>query len=298
MLMDLSVIIVNWNTRDLLASCLQSVIDTADDLALEILVVDNASTDGSVEMVQERFPQVSLIQNSENLGFARANNRGIRASHGRYVLLLNSDAQLVPGALSAMVRCLDAEADVGITGVRLMFPDGTPQFLYGRFPNLRGEFRALFGLHRRDLSWWDKLDQPREVDWVAGTCLMARRAMLDQVGLLDERFFMFSEEVDLCFRAARAGWRTCLVPSDPVVHLQAGSTGETASRFLRIYRGKLQYFEKYFDRRQRVALLVLIRLSTVLRLVVYGLASFCRPELAAKRRLWQKILERIGSLSA
>lgn len=296
--MDVSVIIVNWNTRDLLASCLQGILDTAEDLTVEALVVDNASTDGSVEMVRERFPQACLIRNSENLGFARANNLAIGQSRGRYVLLLNSDARLVPGALSAMVQCLDADPGVGIVGVRLVFPDGTPQFLYGRFPSLRTEFRTLFGMHRWDLSWWDQLDRPREVDWVAGACLMVRRTMLDQIGVLDERFFFFGEEVDLCLRAARAGWRTCLAPSDPVVHVRAGSGGQTAGRILRLYRGKLQYFEKHFDKPQSVALLAMIRLSTVSKLMFYSLASLGAPAMATKRRLWQEVLAGIGSLSA
>jgi hypothetical protein len=288
--MDLSIIIVNWNTKDLLAKCLDSIYQTVEGLAFEVLVVDNASTDGSAAMVRRRFPQVRLIENDENVGFARANNQAIRRARGRYVLLLNSDTEVVPGSIANMVTELETQPDVGITSVCLASPDGSPQFCYGSFPSLFAEFRSLFGLHRWDLSCWGKINAPREVDWVSGACLMARKAMLDEIGLLDEEFFMFGEEVDLCYRAKDAGWRICLVPSDPVVHVRAGSTGKTSKRLLRLYHGKLRYSRKHLGQVQTKLLLLMIQLSALGKLAFYGAFSLANPEYVPHRHLWTEVL--------
>jgi len=286
----LSIIIVNWNTKDLLAKCLESIYETVEGLTFEVLVVDNASTDGSAAMVRRRFPQVRLIENDENVGFARANNQAIRCARGRYVLLLNSDTEVVPGSIANMVTELETQPDVGITSVCLAFPGGSPQFCYGRFPNLYTEFRSLFGMHRWDLSCWGKINAPREVDWVSGACLMARKGMLDEIGLLDEKFFMFGEEVDLCYRAKEAGWRICLVPSDPVIHVRAGSTGKTSGRLLRLYRGKLRYFRKHLGQAQTQLLLLMIHISALGKLMLYSALSLSKPEYVRLRHLWAQIL--------
>jgi GT2 family glycosyltransferase len=289
---DLSIIVVNWNTRELLAGCLTSLehanVGTLERWNVEIFVVDNASTDGSAGMVKERFLWVKLIENTENVGFARANNQAIQQAQGRYMLLLNSDAQLTPGAVDAMVGHLDADAQAGIASVCQIYPDGRRQFCYGRFPTLWREARTLFGLHRWDLSPFDNLLQPRIVDWVSGACLMARRAMLDQVGLLDESFFMFGEEVDLCLRATQAGWKVILVPSAPIIHAQAGSTGKTPERILRLYRGKLRYAHKHWSLLSAALLLTLIRISVLGKLSLYGLLSLGKPALANTRQQWQR----------
>lgn len=305
---DLSIIIVNWNTRELLADCLTSVADSKSKVAglpiqpstfnlqpvtVETFVVDNASADGSAAMVRERYPWVHLILNTENIGFARANNQAIAASHGRYVLLLNSDAQLAPDAVAAMLCHLETDPRAGIAGVCQVYPDGRQQFCYGRFPTLWREARTLFGLHRWDLTPFDDLHQPRPVDWVSGACLMARRAMLNQIGLLDESFFMFGEEVDLCLRAVRAGWKVILVPSTPIVHAHAGSTGKTPERILRLYRGKLHYARKHWPFLNVTLLLTMIRISALAKLSVFGLLALGNPNLIDKRRLWHKVVTQV-----
>lgn len=309
---DLSIIVVNWNTRGLLAECLESGVRcqvsgfseqrrenlTTDPsllspdpglLTTEIFVVDNASTDGSPEMVAKRFPWVRLIRNRENVGFARANNQAIALAQGRYVLLLNSDAQLTPGALEAMIGCLDADPQAGIAGVCQVYPDGRRQFCYGRFPTLWREARTLFGLHRWDLTPFDTLRAPRQVDWVSGACLMARRAMLDQIGLLDESFFMFGEEVDLCLRATQAGWKVLLVPAAPIIHAQAGSTGKTPERILRLYRGKLRYANKHLGATATKGLRLLMLVSAFGKRIGFGVASLVKPYLVPQWRLWAQV---------
>lgn len=300
-MIDLSLIVVNWNTRDLLAQCLQSIethIQNGDGLKVETLVVDNASTDGSPDLVIERFPWVRLIENTENMGFARANNQAIRQSHGRYVLLLNSDAQLVPKAVQNMIRYSDADDTIGIVGVCLKSADGSPQFCYGSFPNLWRDFKSLFGMHRWDLSPCGKLEVPRDVDWISGACLMARKAMLDEIGLLDENFFMFGEEVDLCYRAHQDGWRVCLVPSDPVLHLRAGSTGKTPQRLLRLYNGKILYCQKHLGKLHTILLRTMIWFSTLGKLVLYSiLTTVAGHNYQGHKQLWLETWRLLNSKS-
>ncbi|MCU0507595.1 MAG: glycosyltransferase family 2 protein [Anaerolineae bacterium] len=289
---DLSIIIVNWNTAHLLSNCLSAIEQTviaAGQISSETLVVDNGSTDGSPAMLRERHPWAHLIANRENVGFARANNQAIAVSRGRYALLLNSDAQLVPGAVEAMVACLDADPTAGISGVCQVFADGRPQFCYGRFPTFWREVRTLTGLHRWDLSPFDTLEQPRVVDWVSGACLMARRSMLDEIGLMDERFFMFGEEVDLCYRATRAGWKVLLTPSAPIIHIRAGSSGRTPERMMRLYRGKMQYARKHWSPASASLLLAAIRFSTFAKGCASELASALRGDPANDNRLWRKV---------
>ena len=290
----ISILIVNWNTRELLADCLESVAASSIQqtaASVETFVVDNASSDGSGAMVRQRFPWVRLIENAENAGFARANNQGIALAQGHYVLLLNSDTRLTPGLLESLVKHLEVDPKMGIAGPCQVFPDSRPQFCYGRFPTLWREAKTLVGLHRWDLSPLQHLDAPRPVDWVSGACLMVRREVLEQIGLLDESFFMFGEEVDLCYRATEAGWKVCLVPSPPLIHVRAGSTGKTPARILRLYRGKLRYFQKHQGAVRTRLLLALFRLTTASKVVLYGAISVVRPTAAPQGRLWADVFE-------
>lgn len=258
---DLSIIIVNWNTRDLLRQCLGSVYNTIPGLAFEVWVVDNASTDGSAGMVREAFAGVRLIENNENLGFARANNQALAACTGRYALLLNSDAFLGAGAAEALVQALEADPRGGIAGARLVCPDGRAQRSYGRLPSLIGEVGSLLGLDKWKQGRGGKGEGRRvkEVGMVNGACILVRRAMLDEIGLLDERFFMFSEEVDLCKRASIAGWKVVHVAGAKVVHVGGGSSGLTSRRVLQLYRSKLQYFHKHHGDRLSRTLFIAMR---------------------------------------
>ena len=194
-------------------------------------------------MVRAEFPAVTLIANTENLGFARANNQGIRASQGRYVVLLNSDTVVPPGALEALVAFMDAHPEAGVVGPRLLRPDGTPQpYAFGGDPTLgyllrRGVNRLLF---RRPLHDW-ATDAIQEVDWVSGACLMARRAAIDQAGLLDETIFMYFEDNDWCLRIRQAGWKVYYNPQAAITHIGGQSLAQNpAAR--RAYGDSLRYF--------------------------------------------------------
>lgn len=270
---DLSIVIVNWNTRALLADCLQSLngqwstvngrqSSTTDNRLpftvyrsplTETIVVDNASSDGSAAMVRERFPWVELIENRQNVGFARANNQAICHSRGRYVMLLNSDTVVPPGAIQSLIDFADFHPRAGIIGVRLINPDGSFQAGPNRFPTLLTTVFETWGILQRlsrnpyypsfppELS-----NRSLIVDWVGGACLLARRTAIEEIGMLDEGFFMNSEEVDWCYRMCRQGWEVWYTPDSAVIHLGGASAKRsTAAQRLRNYRGKVLFLSKH-----------------------------------------------------
>lgn len=251
---DLSIIIVNWNVRDLLRRCLHSILANVPGGQLEIIVVDNGSTDGSAEMVRTEFPLVRLIANPDNRGFPAANNQGLEVARGRYVLLLNPDTEVVGDALATMAAFADAHPDVGILGPQLLNPDGSVQSSRRRFPTL---LTALFEstwlqpyAPRRLLEHYYVLDCPddevQDVDWVTGAALMARREAVKQVGPLDEGFFMYSEELDWCRRFREAGWRVVYLPTARIVHYVGKSSEQVLpARHIHFQTSKVRYFRKY-----------------------------------------------------
>jgi N-acetylglucosaminyl-diphospho-decaprenol L-rhamnosyltransferase len=255
---DLSIVIVSWNVRDLLQSCLRSIYPPdgrCDAPAIETIVVDNVSTDGSVEMVRQDFPQVALIANAENRGFTGGSNQGIAAGRGRYVLLLNPDTKVLDDALSRMVAYMDAHPQVGALGPMLLNPDGSVQSSRRRFPTPATAFfesttlQSWFPRHRllRDYYVLDEPDDAIvEVDWVTGACLLARRAALDQVGALDDGYFMYSEELDWCRRAKTAGWQVVYYPEARVIHYGGQSSEQVkAFQIIQFNRSKIRYFAKH-----------------------------------------------------
>ncbi len=241
--LDLTLIIVSWNTSALLDACLSTIPASVAGLHVQPIVIDNNSTDGSPEMVAADFPQVTLIRNAENVGFARANNQGIRQALGRHVLLLNSDTQLPPGALVGLVDFMDTHLSVGVCSPRLLTQDGAPQaYAFGDDPSFsyllrRGLKRLLLN---RPIHDWD-VDHTVDVDWVSGACLLLRREALAQVGGLDEQIFMYFEDVDLCRRIRQQGWRVCYVPEIQITHLGGQSLIQNP-RAPAVYQESLRYF--------------------------------------------------------
>ncbi|MFN2195748.1 MAG: glycosyltransferase family 2 protein [Anaerolineales bacterium] len=251
----LSIIIVSWNTRALLKACLESVYASLIKLKraeLEIWVVDNQSTDGSAEMVADHFPEVNLIRSPENLGFAGGNNAGLRQAGGKYILLLNPDTVVQPGGLDLLVDFLEAHPRSGAAGSRYLNPDGSLQISTFPFPTVSREIWRLLHLDRiyaygiYDVSAWP-LDTPHQVDIIQGASFMVRKAVLDQIGLMDERYFMYTEEIDLCYRIYQAGWEITWVPGSQVVHYGGQSTVQVGEKmFLCLYQSKLQFFRKFY----------------------------------------------------
>jgi GT2 family glycosyltransferase len=255
----LSVIIVSYNTRLVTLDCLRAL--SADlgtgaapnglSISAEVFVVDNASTDGSVDAIRERFPDVHVIVNDQNLGFGAANNRTMRLARGEFFLLLNSDAFVQPGAVATLVQKLRSSPRVGVVGPRLLNRDGSLQVSCYRFPS---PFRAwvenlwisaAFPHHPivGDYRCWPH-DVPREVDWVIGACMLARREVVEQVGGFDEHFFMYAEESDWQRRIRDAGWKVAFTPDAEVTHLggASGTTGKPAIN--RHFFESLDYYER------------------------------------------------------
>jgi hypothetical protein len=253
----LSIVIVSWNTYSLLDQCLASVFadldatfDLADDAAAEVWVVDNASDDGSAALVRDKYPRVRLIKNTENVGFACANNQALREAGGRYYLLLNSDTILLSGALGELVRVLDAHPRAAVCSPLLLNEDSTIQPCWARFPNLRSE---LTGVTDRSQSPYSPASlgdpaggeplAPFPVDWVGGACFLVRAQAAAEVGLLREDFFMYCEETEWCHRFWKAGWQTLLVPAVRITHL-----GGQSSKFVpaatrrRMYRSSVRLY--------------------------------------------------------
>jgi GT2 family glycosyltransferase len=259
MALDLSIIIVNWNTRDLLQRCIADVYANTGSLDYEVIVVDNASQDDSVALLRREFPKVQVIENETNTGFSVANNQGIRISTGRYCLLLNTDAFVHPGALETMVKFMDENPQAGAGGCRLYNEDGSLQRSCTSFPTLATELWQALWLDRTFprsrifgrywMTYWD-FDEDCEVDSVIGACMILRRDALDEVGLLDEGYFMYSEEVDLCFRMKQAGWKVMFTPKATATHIWGGTSKRISNKttFLRLFQSRIRFFRKHYGR--------------------------------------------------
>lgn len=257
----LSVVVVSFNTREDLLRCLDSLSRQAG-MALETIVVDNASTDGSPEAVRARFPDVQVIVNAANLGFARANNLGLRAARAAYVLVLNSDTEMGPGALDALCARLDARPDVGVVGPRTVGSDGRPQVSFGPALTPMAEWRQGRLVRGVKAGRADALrraailsEREREPVWVSASCLLARRAVLEAIGGFDEGFFLYEEDVDLCLRVREAGWRILYTPTAEVVHHLGRSMDQVpALARLEYHRSHLRLYAKHNPAGQRVVL--------------------------------------------
>lgn len=282
--MDLSIIIVNWNTRQLLAECLDSIYASLLDRECEIWVVDNNSKDGSQRMLRELYPEINLIANSCNPGFARANNQAIHQCTGEYILLLNPDTVVKPGALSLLMKFLDEHPQAGAVGPRLINADGSLQISAYPQPTLWREFWRLFHMDNfhpwalYPMQEWD-VATPRQVDVLMGACLLIRRKVLDQIGLFDEDYFMYSEEVDLCCRIRQAGWSIYWVPQAVVVHYGGQSTDQVAAEmFLHLYQGKILYFRKHYSWLSVQLYKVVLLLASLGRVALTPIAFIEPPE--------------------
>jgi len=255
---DVSVIIVNWNTVDLLRQCLLSITAETVGLEFEVIVVDNASSDGSVEMIVRDFPETVLIANTKNAGFATANNQGIAIAHGRYVLLLNSDTIVLDGAIQRTVAYADKNIDAAVVGCRVLNPDLTLQHSCFMFPSLLNWFLSASYLYkifprsrffgREQMTWWLRTDE-REVDVVTGCFMMVRREAIADVGTMDEDFFMYAEETDWCYRFKARGWTNRFTPDAEIIHIGGASAAKLGARRAQISNASfIRYMCKHWSK--------------------------------------------------
>jgi N-acetylglucosaminyl-diphospho-decaprenol L-rhamnosyltransferase len=301
----LSVIIVSWNTRQLLKNCLDSIFANPPTSPFEIWVVDNASTDGTPKMVQERYSQVHFIENHENVGFARANNQAIKQCTGKYILLLNPDTFVDSCSLEIMVDFLEGNSMAGAAGARLFNPDGTMQISSHPWPTLSRELLRLFHLDRilpyteYPQNKWIK-GSAQEVDVLMGACLILRKDILDQIGYLDEDYFIYSEEVDLCYRIQRAGWSLYWIPQAKVVHFGGQSTQQVPTQmFLNLYHSKIKYFRKHYGTLAAKIYILILMFASLSRIVMVPIiffekAVYRRRHLTLVNRYWRLIITLFG----
>jgi GT2 family glycosyltransferase len=286
-MLDLSIIVVNWNGRDFLAKCLQCVEATVKTTRYETIVIDNNSSDGSQDMVRTQFPNVKLIANDDNVGFAAANNQGIQISDARYILLLNSDAFVKENTIDRMTAFMDAHPEAGMSACKLLYEDGRLQLSCATFPTLATELYIALGLDKLFpkskifgkylMTDWD-YNTAREVDVVMGAFMFARKSAVDSVGMMDESFFMYSEEVDWCYRFKAAGQKIFFTPEAECVHIWGGSSRAVkVETLIRLYRARVQFFRKHYGRLSAFLYKIILAFNSLVR-IVPGALYYLRSE--------------------
>lgn len=255
--MDLSIIIVSYNTRDLLQQALNSIYGNEINYKYEVFVVDNISPDGSADMVRKEFPQVKLISNEDNVGYARANNQAIRDAKGEYILLLNPDTVVLPGSLDKLVDYLKQHRDVGALGPKIVLPDGSLDKACKRgFPTPLNSLFKTVGLDKffpksklfggYNLTYLDE-DEVHLVDSLVGACMLVPREVIERVGMLDEQFFMYGEDIDWCYRIKNAGWKVCYYPEAKIIHhKRASSSKRKLKTTYEFHRAMVLFYRKHY----------------------------------------------------
>ena len=280
--MDVSVVVVSWNTKELVRQCLKSLESARSHLAVEVILVDNASTDGTVELVREQFPHARILQTATNLGFAKANNLGIEISSGECVALINSDVVVPDGCLEKMVEYMKEQPGIGMLGPKMILRDGTVGCSVYRFPTIWNWFCNAFALNRffkasKAFNNFEILDfNPnaiQDVDVLTGWFWMVRRTALTQVGVLDDRFFMYGEDIDWPKRFHKAGLRVVFYPEAQAIHYCGASSSQAPTRFyVEMNRANLQYFRKHHGLPGVIGFWIATWFHQVIRIISYCFA--------------------------
>lgn len=286
-MMKLSVVVVSWNTKDLLEKCLKSLYIELEstNITSEVFVIDNNSADGSSSMVSKQFPNVRLIANPDNKGFGRANNQALRKVTGEYILLLNPDTEVLPNAISSLLVFAEQNSKVGIVAPQLLNTDGSIQRSCRAFPSLSGMFYEIIGLSRlfpkaKKFREYKMLDfdhkSTREVDQPEGACLLIPKAVLEEVGIFDEKFFMLFEEVDLCLRIKQAGYQIWFYPESKIIHHYGQSIKKVKVRMMLSSHKGMYYFwskhhQRWYHKLARPLLWFMLAGLLVFRIIIYYL---------------------------
>lgn len=253
--MDVSIIVVAWNVHDFVFNCLKSVYKETKGIEFEVIYVDNGSEDGSVQMVRKEFPHVRVIENNENKGFIKANNQGIEIAQGRYVLLLNSDTIILDNAIAKTLLFADEHQDAAVVGCKVLNPDGTLQRSCFMYPSILNMF--LYATHlykvfpnskffgREKMTWWD-FSNVSQVETIKGCFSLVRKEAIEQVGLMDNIYFVFGDDIDWCYRFRKSGWKIMFVPDPKIIHYGGQTTKLMANTFtLQLYGSILIFMKKH-----------------------------------------------------
>jgi len=279
---ELSVIIVSWNVREFLEPCLESVFVTSNDISIEVIVVDNGSSDGTAEWLEKEYPSVRLVKNLQNLGFPISNNIGISEAQGEYILLLNPDTIVWPGTFSNCLSVMRRDKKIGVVGCKIHYPDGSIQYECARnFPSLVDFIGGTFYLHvlfpksvvfgRRLMGFWDHLSD-RDVPCIMGAFMFLRRTALQETGPLDERFFMYYEDVDVCARMWEKGWRVFYLSSAQITHFSGQSRKKSSKKFdLLAAEISYTFFLEHRGRLAAISYRFIVILQALIRLLLVPL---------------------------
>lgn len=277
--MDLSIIIVNYNTKELLKQTIQSVIDNTENISYEIIVVDNASVDGSVDMVNKDYPQVKVIENTENLGFSKANNKGIKIAYGRYIMLLNSDTYVLESCLESCISYIDKYEDIGALGCKLVLANGELDHACKRgFPTPEASLYYLLKLDKLfpkvkkfgqyKMSYVSE-DDISEVDSLTGAFMIARREVIEKIGGLDESFFMYGEDIDWCYRIREAGYKIMYYPKVKTIHYKGQSSKKKRLKTIyEFHRAMYLFYKKHYYKKYNFLVTLFVYIGIVLRLTL------------------------------
>lgn len=285
--MDVSVCIVNWKTKDLLADCITSIMDRTSGVSYQIIVVDNNSSDGSVEMVKQEFPNCKLIVSKKNLGFSKGNNLGLREATGKYIFFLNPDTILKTNALYGMFQVLEAHENIGAVGCKLLNAVDSIQYTCARtYPTLLNQLCDLMLLNRLfpkfklfstiEIGYWDHLDS-REIDCLSGACIFARKDIIDIIKGFDAHFFMYAEDVDLCYRIKKAGWKLYYLASEEIYHLEGQSSKKKRQKYFSAIAQRESnhyFFHKHFGKLYAWMYTIIIAFGSSFRILVIVLSTF------------------------
>ena len=278
--MDLSIIIVSYNTKELTKQTLESIYQEKNqDFDYEIFVVDNHSQDGSIEMIQSSFPEVKLIVNEDNLGFSKANNMAIKKANGRFILLLNSDTFVNNHCLEKSLKYLQVHSEVGALGCKVMLPDGTLDHACKRgFPTPVASLYYLLKLDKLfpnskkfgayDLTYLSE-DETHEVDSLMGAFMMVRKETIESVGLLDEDYFMYGEDIDWCYRIKQKGWKIIYYPEAGIIHYKGGSSKKKKAKLIyEFHKSMWLFFKKHYQKDSNILVVLLVVLGIFLKMSV------------------------------
>ncbi len=270
-IVDMSIVLVCWNNKAYLDPCLKSLYEGGLKSSFDVVVADNGSTDGSQQMLAEKYPEVKIIQNTGNVGLGKASNQGIEVTNGRYVLLLNNDTIVNGPALDMLVEFLDAHPEAGAVAGKLLNPDGSFQSGYAPFSTLLEEF--LIATHIGELLWsgypsHGDSNEIKATGWLSSACLLVRRAALDKIGLLDESYFIYGDEADLQYRLNKANWKVYFLPSSSIIHF-GGRSMDRWKRRKMVYRGKMLFYKKNYGFLSTLLLRMLFFVMSLLKLLVW-----------------------------
>ncbi|MDP2632350.1 MAG: glycosyltransferase family 2 protein [Candidatus Curtissbacteria bacterium] len=278
---DLSVIIVNWNTKKLLQNCLISIYRFTKHINFEVIVVDNGSKDGSAEMVSKKFPQVKLIPNRDNFGFTKANNQGIKAAIGEYILLLNSDTYLIENSLKKLVEYAKSLNNFGALAPLLLNEDRSTQQSVGFFPHLPQIFwwmsfiddlpgGSILRPYHVDHNSFYKHE--RQVDWITGAAFFTAKEVIQKIGGLDEKIFMYGEDVELSYRIKKAGYNVYFSPQTKIVHIARGSSGKiTKNAILGEYKSTIYFYQKHKSPFSLQMVKILLKIGALARILIFSI---------------------------